>query len=88
MLQGSFNDYFRRMKEYGKARERLIEINPMAAGIFGQKDYNVSSYKKFFFYFFSFKIWGNLADKDLLSILPKKVRFKLYDYMLTANSLF
>jgi glycosyltransferase involved in cell wall biosynthesis len=88
LLQGSFKQYFSRMKEYGKARERLMNINPKAAEMFKREENNVSTYKKPFFYVFSLDVWGYLADKGLLSFLPEKMRFKMYDYMLTANSLF
>lgn len=88
ILQGTFTKYFRRMKEYGKAREHLIELNPKAAEIFQRKTHSIAPHKKLFFYFFSFGFWPGLADKEMLNFLPKKLRFKMYDYMLTANSIF
>jgi glycosyltransferase involved in cell wall biosynthesis len=88
ILQGTFAKYFKRMKEYGKAREHLMQLNPKAAEIFGKQSHNIATIKKPFFFVFSLGFWAHLADKEILSFLPKKMRFKMYDMMLTANSIF
>ncbi|RYD57380.1 MAG: glycosyltransferase family 2 protein [Sphingobacteriales bacterium] len=88
ILQGTFAKYFKRTKEYGKAREHLIQLNPKAAEIFGRNTHSIAPYKKPFFYIFSLKMWAHLADREMLGFIPRKVRFKMYDLMLTANSIF
>jgi glycosyltransferase involved in cell wall biosynthesis len=88
MVHGSFKQYFKRMKEYSAARDRLVEINPAAAQFFQKEEHQFSAAKKAVFYLFSFKFWGYIADRNMLTFLPSKLRFKMYDMMLTANFLY
>ena len=88
MIFGSFTQYMNRMKEYGKARERLVEVNPLAGEFFKKNEHTFSFPKKVFFYIFSFNFWPKLADKKMLMFIPPHLRYKMYDYMLTANIIF
>ncbi|RYE26287.1 MAG: glycosyltransferase family 2 protein [Sphingobacteriales bacterium] len=88
MIFGTFTQYMNRMKEYGKAREKLVEVNPLAGDFFKKNEHQFSLPKKVFFYMFSFNFWPKLADKKMLMFIPPKLRYRMYDFMLTANTIF
>ncbi len=88
MIFGTFTQYMNRMKEYGKAREQLIAVSPLAGDFFKKNEHQFSIPKKVFFFLFSFDFWPKLADKGKLMFIPTKWRYRIYDFMLTANTIF
>jgi glycosyltransferase involved in cell wall biosynthesis len=88
MLPMSFKETMKRAREYGKARDALIKLNPSVAKYYSNPSHKIAAYKKPFFYFFTFPLLIKLADKNMMTLLPKKLRFKIYDMMMTAHTIF
>lgn len=88
VLNESFKENFRRIKEYKKGREVLAKTDSLAGKTLGETKDKIHPLKKCIFYFFSFPIWVDLVDRNFFTFLPKKIRFKLYDWMMTANMIF
>lgn len=85
-LYGSFQDLIGRQLEYKKANELLLAINP---AVKKHRSYlNYSRGKKIFLWSFSFPFFSAGIDNHIFKILPEKLKFKLYDWVLEANILF
>jgi len=79
--------YIRRQQQYQKAHQRLRELYPERYQ-YNQYDYTpAKGIKKMIYRFFAGNFWVNVVDKfNFLVILPKKLRYKLYDIIITANA--
>jgi len=79
--------YIRRQQQYQKAHQRLRELYPERYQ-YNQYDYKpAKGIKKMIYRFFAGNFWVNVVDKfNFLVILPKKLRYKLYDLIITANA--
>lgn len=87
-LNEKFTDTILRLKEYKKGREILAKTESLAGKTLGETKDKIHPIKKILFYFFSFPFWVKLVDLNFFTFLPKKIRFKLYDWMMTANMIF
>jgi glycosyltransferase involved in cell wall biosynthesis len=78
--------YIRRQRQYNKAHKTLIELKPWlkSEGFITPNIQPVGLRKKIFNVFTS-GFWVKAADKGLFKVLPKKLRYKLYDIIITAN---
>ena len=88
MLPSSFAETMKRAGEYGRARKALMEVNPTAAAYFSEGTNSISKFKRPIFYLFTHPIFIKMADKNMMTVLPKKLRFKIYDIMMTAHTIF
>jgi glycosyltransferase involved in cell wall biosynthesis len=87
-LNASFKETFLRVREYKKGREELAKTDSLAGKVLGETKDKVHPFKKIIFFFFSFPFWYKLVDMNFFIFLPQKVRFKLYDWMMTANMIY
>jgi len=79
--------YIRRQQQYQKAHQRLRELYPERYQ-YNQYDYKpAKGLKKIIYWLFAGNFWVNVVDKfNFLLILPQKLRYKLYDIIITANA--
>jgi GT2 family glycosyltransferase len=84
-LQKSFLVYAKRLVEYERARNALRTVNPTAARYIVARR-NVSTMKRYLYKAFSWPFIINLIDRGVFRILPKRVRFRIYDFLLTSYS--
>ena len=81
--------YIVRMRQYTKAHRKLNELKPELYG--SANKYLVvkpTGVKGFLFQLFCQRFWINSVDKEYWKWLPSQVRFKLYDWVVTANGSF
>jgi glycosyltransferase involved in cell wall biosynthesis len=78
------SNYIRRQMQYREARKKLSALEP---GI-GLPEIKVSPMKRFVYKFFEFGWWPTLIDNysTILKLLPKKVRYKIYDFVIYAQT--
>jgi glycosyltransferase involved in cell wall biosynthesis len=78
--------YIKRQRQYAIAFKELRQLKPWLKTK-GYINLSTSSIglKRIVFLFFTFRIWINAIDKQSLNFLPKTIRYKLYDWIITAN---
>lgn len=82
----SCKSYIYRLRQYSDAQIKLEQLKPE----FYLNKYNfrntpkLSKIKSLFFYLFVFRFWVVLIDKEYLSLLPEKVKYKIYDFVITS----
>lgn len=83
-------NYIKRLRQYHASHLKLVEVKPTL-----YKDNNKFlspqpiGMKKFLFSFFARPFWVRLLDHNrILWALPKKIRYKLYDIIVTANGVY
>lgn len=81
--------YIKRTRQYAEAHKRLVKLKPWMA----DKEYikpaeQPVGWRKKVFRFFASPFWINAVDKEKLKFLPKKLRFKIYDVIITANGIY
>lgn len=84
-LQKDFRTYVRRLMEYDAARKAQVKINP-AVGKYVAARQNLGGFKKFLYRVFARRFMITLIDRGIFRVFPKKIRFPLYDFLLTAYS--
>jgi glycosyltransferase involved in cell wall biosynthesis len=79
--------YITRQQQYKVSHQKLKEFYPNRYQKI-QYDYKeAKGIKKMIYWFFSGAFWVNVIDKfNFLRILPKKLRYKIYDIIVTANT--
>lgn len=82
-LQPDFRTYARRLVEYQKAQSTLRVVNPAAARYTAARAQR-SRAKKTFYWLLAGPVWISLIDKNAFRFLPRKMRFRIYDLLLTA----
>ena len=82
--------YIKRLRQYRKAHELLRKIEAdRYASISLHRPVEPSGMKALFFRFFAQRFWVKWLDQEGLKvIIPKLIRYKLYDYIITANGVF
>jgi GT2 family glycosyltransferase len=82
--------YIKRLRQYNKAHKKLIDsryalnANKALPAVRTPK-----GVKKLVFLFFTTGIWVRVLDNGVLAqLLPKKLRYKLYDLIVTANGVY
>lgn len=81
--------YIKRQRQYAKAQNFLIRQKPwLSTEGYINAPLKPTGFKKQLFGLFVANLWIEMIDKDLLQILPKKLRYKLYDLVITANGIY
>ena len=81
--------YVKRLRQYTQAHKKLNELKPALYG--AANKYSVvkpTGLKGFFFQLFCHRFWISSVDKGYCKWLPMKLRYKLYDWIVTANGNF
>lgn len=88
--KANFNLFIKRQRQYSKAHKELIKLNPwmVEEGYINNVFEKPKGLKKALFRFFTASLWIKIADKDLFTFLPKGLRYKLYDIIVTANGVY
>jgi glycosyltransferase involved in cell wall biosynthesis len=81
--------YIKRQRQYMAAHKKLSQLKPwMVEEGFIKPLTEPSGFKKNIYGFFSSRAWIEAVDKGYLRILPQKLRYKIYDLVITSNSAF
>lgn len=88
--KANFKVFIRRQRQYNKGHKELIMINPwMVEEGFIENVFNgPKGLKKTFFKFFTSKFWIKSADHNVFTFLPKVLRYRLYDIIVTSNAIY
>ncbi len=78
--------YIQRQKQYQGAYNKLIQINPSYKDLVGERKLNLNFLKRSIYFVLSWKFWVDQIDKNRLTILPKKIRYRFYDIVITGLS--
>lgn len=84
-LNDTFAESFRRQREYRLGRRSLLKVNPAAARYLPQDAATPDFLRRLVFRLFSFSLWHSVVDRKLLTPLPARVRYKIYDLIMTGN---
>lgn len=81
--------YIRRQRQYAAAQQKLVAIHPgwLQEG-FLKQPYVPGGAKAMLFKVFCNKGWIKVIDNNSMKWMPESMRFKLYDYIITANGIF
>tara|TARA_R110000850_G_scaffold20864_6_gene61820 strand:+ start:1021 stop:1935 length:915 start_codon:yes stop_codon:yes gene_type:complete len=82
--------YIRRLRQYREAHLQLQSLKPdLFKGFLIHKPIQPLGIKKIGFLFFTNRFWINFLDGSMLQkLLPQFLRYKLYDFITTANGVF
>jgi len=81
--------YIKRQRQYAIANAKLLAIHPdWIKDGYLKKPYQPYGLKALLFRFFCSKVWINALENNKLHFLPIGLRYKLYDYIITANGAF
>lgn len=85
-----FRGYITRLRRYAIAQTKLIQLKPelYKSCQISKKDDKISKLKRGIFYLFANRFWIYSIERGLWKWLPERVRFKLYDIVVTANGSF
>ena len=81
--------YIKRTRQYAGAHKRLVTLKPWMA----EKEYikpveQPLGWRRKIFKFFASSFWITAVDKETLKFLPKPMRYKIYDLVITANGVY
>ncbi len=74
--------YLNRRRQYSQAQARIITL----IGNIPLSQKRNSFQQKLMYWIFSFPVWIKIIDGNFLSVLPKKMRYLIYDKVLHAQS--
>lgn len=82
--------YINRLRQYQKAHEKLAELKPQLYKKGNKFDaLKPKGFRKVLFSFLAYSFWVRFIEQEnILKLLPKKVRYKLYDIIITANGVY
>jgi GT2 family glycosyltransferase len=82
--------YIKRLREYSKAGQRIRELKPNLKVLYPAHEPILPiGVKRIIFMFFTSRFWVNWLDKFFLkNLVPRFVRYKLYDLIITANGVY
>lgn len=81
--------YIKRQRQYAEAHKKLAALKPWFIGeSFLQPVKKPSGLKKIIYQLFLSGLWVKAADNGILKILPRRLRYKIYDAIITANGVF
>lgn len=81
--------YIRRQQQYQKAHQRLKEFYPERYAYNPYVYKPARGIKRLIYRFFAGWFWVKIVDKyNFLMILPQKIRYKIYDIIITANAVY
>lgn len=79
--------YIRRQQQYHKAHQKLKTLYPERYQENQYEQAPAKGFKKLIYRFFAGNFWVNAIDNyNFLRFLPKKLRYKLYDIIISANA--
>lgn len=78
----TFKSYIKRLKQYKAAMDNLRKIKPDIHIYDEPKKVHV---KELIFKSLSSSIWIDIVESGRLTFLPKSIRYKIYDILITAN---
>ncbi|MCU0417171.1 MAG: glycosyltransferase [Cytophagaceae bacterium] len=78
--------YIKRTREYKQSFKKLMTQYPKKYKVESEKRV-IRPSKKLFLSLFKNDIWVELIDKDKFLFLPKRIRYKLYDWVVTGHTL-
>lgn len=78
--------YVKRRREYENALTDLSNLKPEIRKYLKKRTSETSFLKKLIFNVFARSFWVDLVDKEKLTFLPKKIRFKIYDLIIWGLS--
>lgn len=85
----SFDIYIKRQRQYRAAHELLIRSKPWIVNEgFMKKRIEPTGLKKNIYRFFCARSWVNAAERGRLKFLPRSLRYKIYDLVITANGIY
>lgn len=86
----SFASYIKRLRQYNDAQKHLISLKPwlIEQGFTTNVGQKPNGVKSRIFKLFAASFWIRSADHNFYSFLPERVRFKLYDLIVTSNGIF
>jgi GT2 family glycosyltransferase len=81
--------YIKRQRQYAVANEKLLAIHPtwLKEGYL-KTPYKPTGIKAILFKMFCSKPWVNAIENNSMEWIPQSLRYKLYDYVITANGVF
>lgn len=82
--------YAKRMRQYKKSHDKLKELKPNIYAKFNQYELNKPNFvKKMIYLTFANRFWVWTIDNfNWLKVLPKKLRYKIYDIVMTGYALY
>jgi glycosyltransferase involved in cell wall biosynthesis len=81
--------YINRQRQYAAAQKKLFTIHPDWKNQgFLKEPYRPTGLKASIFKLFCSMEWINAIDKGSLKWLPQGLRYRIYDYIITANGVF
>jgi glycosyltransferase involved in cell wall biosynthesis len=87
--QVSCESYIKRNRQYIAAHKKLAALKPwIIKEGFREPLKTPKGWRKIIYQFFCSKKWVQLVDKDFFKILPRWVRYRLYDLIISANGVF
>jgi glycosyltransferase involved in cell wall biosynthesis len=86
LIQSDFKAYAKRLSQYEASQRELRIKNPDSEKYFTSPS-EIAPFKKKLLNLFSFSFMLDAIDSGLFKILPRKIRFKIYDLILTAHIL-
>jgi GT2 family glycosyltransferase len=80
--------YVNRLIEYKSAHKKLLEIKyELYTSSKRLKIHHPKGIKRVIFKFFSYRFWLDIVDSGVLKIIPRHYRYRLYDVIVTANTI-
>lgn len=82
--------YIKRHREYQQAHSKLRKIKPLMYSKFNLREIKQPAwYKSVIYRLFAFRFWLWTVDSfNWLKLLPKKLRYRIYDLIITANGIY
>jgi len=78
--------YIKRQRQYTAAQQRLVTLKPeLYPDTHQYAAQPPTGLKAVFFKFFCHRFWISTVDKNRWTFLPKALRYRLYDWIITAN---
>lgn len=81
--------FIRRLRQYAKAHKRLVELKPWIREEGYMRPLEIpKGWRKNLFKLFTQPWWIKVVDEGRFKYLPKPVRYKLYDMIITSNGVY
>ncbi|MBT1686727.1 glycosyltransferase family 2 protein [Dawidia soli] len=87
LLYGSVVEYVQRQRQYRAARKVLRERNPLVLKYSSPPPGAGSTFKRLVFRALSAPRYVRWIDAGVFGILPRRLRYRLYDAIMTANTM-
>jgi GT2 family glycosyltransferase len=73
-----------RTRQYSESQKNLHRLNPGLYGAMTGKEWKPNVLKRIVYSVFSNKRWVRLIDKEKILWIPEKIRYQLYDWVITG----